>query len=463
MTPPRPPTIMLACAAGVSVALFAAQTALLEIAARLQSPVDLFFDPLRPVTAAVVRSLPYRVIDVVFAPPAWIHVALLLIPLAQTLALVALYRALHGRDATRVERVLLGAVAVAMIAIALGARTVNGFDTYADAGYAKLGLAHAYAPPAAPLKDSFGLANTIWGTPMPPDAQGPGWVALTAATAGRAATIGGAIFTLRIIEVVALLGLIALVVRRNRAAIALPALVALNPALYLTFVVNAHPDLLAVTLVIGAAAVAAAFPILAVVLIACAALIKLPLILVAPAVFVPPRASRQPTARTSLRARLAYIVLAALIAVLASLSLGGTAYLARFAAEVHAAFVPTGLTSLIAIAIRCGLVIVAAAALVRVFRSGIVRHSPQWSFIALSPTIAPAAIAWTLPYSACDRTLLAGALIFFPIAAAIFDVSFGQTGLGTIALGAILVYAIIEAIRKRTASAAIAEDQPPAI
>jgi hypothetical protein len=462
MTAARRPAIAVALAI-VCAALLALQRALLETAARLQSPVDLFFDPLRPVTAAVVRSLPYRVIDTVFAPPAWIHVAMIVLAALQTLALYALYRALRDREAGRGEYVALALVAAFMIGVALQAPTVNGFDAYADAGYAKLGLAHAYTPLATPLGNGFGLVNTIWGNPMPPDAQGPGWVALAAATAGRAATVGGAIFTLRVIEVVALLALTALLVRRNRAAIAIPALVALNPALYLTFVVNAHPDLFAVTLAIGAAAAAAAFPILAVVLLACAALIKLPLILLAPAVLVPPRASTPLTARTSAAARLAYIALAALIAVLASLSLGGTPYLARFAAEVRAAFVPAGVTGLIAVAIRCGLVIVAATALVRVFRFGFVRPAAQWSFIVLSPTIAPAAVAWILPYSAQARTLLAASLILFPIATAIFDVSFGQTGLGITAIAAILVYAIIEAIRLRNASAATIEDQRSAV
>ncbi len=463
MTAARRPTIMLAGGAGVSLALFVVQTTMLELAARRQSPVDLFFDPLRPVTAAVVRSLPYRVIDAVFAPPVSFHVAMIVLAALQSLALYALYRSLRDREAGRAEYVALALVAAFMIGVALQAPTVNGFDAYADAGYAKLGLAHAYAPPATPLANGFELANTIWGTPMPPDAQGPGWVALTAATAGRAATIGGAILTMRVIEVVALIALTALLLRRNRAAVALPALVALNPALYLTFAVNAHPDLFAVTLVIGAAAAAASFPILAIVLIVCAALVKLSLILLAPSVFVPPRASQPPTARTSVRARLAYVVLTALIAILASLALGGTAYLARFAAEVRSAFVPAGVTGLIAVAIRCGLMIVAATALVRVFRFGTVQRAARWSFIALSPAIAPATLVWILPYSAQARTLLAGSLILFPIAVAIFDVSFGRTGLGIIALAAMLFYAIIEAIRLRVARAATVEEQSPAL
>ena len=458
MTGARRAAAAIACAAG-SAALLASQRVLLETAARLQSPVDLFFDPKRPVTADVVRSLPYHVVDAVFAPPTWVHAALLVTGLVQTLVLYALYRALRDRDVTLAERIVLGAISVAMLVVALDTRTVNGFDTYAEAGYAKLGLAQAYSPPATPFGNGFAFVSTIWGTPMLPDGQGPGWVALTAATAGRAATLGGAIFTLRVLEVVALLALIVMLARRNTTALAVPALVALNPALYFTYVVNAQPDLFAVTLMIGALAAAASFPILAAVLIACAALVKLPLLLLAPAVFVAPRPPATPTARNSVRARLGYIALAALITAVASFMLGGSEYFARFGAEVRAAFVPADAAGLIPTAIRCGLLVVAAFALVRAFRLATVRNADRWSFIALSPTIAPAALAWMLPYAGLARVMLVNSLIVFPLAAAVLDVSFPHAGFGVLATAAMLAYAVIEAVRlRKTRRPATAEE-----
>jgi hypothetical protein len=448
MNAARRSAVAIACAAG-SLALLALQRALLEIAARLQAPVDLFFDPKRPVTADVVRTLPYHVIDVVFAPPAWAHAALIVVAVLQSLMLYALYRALRDREVARGERIALAVVAVAMLAIALGARTVNGFDVYADVGYAKLGIAHAYAPPATPFGPGFNAINAVWGTPMPPDSQGPLWVALTAATAGRAATLGGAIFALRGLEVIALLALIALLARRG-ASNAVLALVAFNPALYVAYVVNAHGDLFAATLLIGALAAATALPLAAALLVVCATLIKLPLVLLAPVVF-PARGSPNTAGdRGPPGARIGYVAAAIVLAVAGSLWLGGPAYFAQVAADAHAALVPLGRAGAVATAVRYGLLIVAALALANVFTRGVVRRAFAWSFVALSPTIAPAALAWTLPYAALARRILIELLILLPIAAALLDASFGRTGLGVLATAAMLVYALIDRIRRRT-------------
>ena len=432
----RRSAVAIGCAGGCA-ALLALQRVLLENATRLQSPVDLFFDPQRPVTAEVVRNLPYHVVDVVFAPPVWVHVALIATAVLQTLMLYALYRALRDRPAGLGERVALAVVAVAMIAIALDVRTVNGFDVYADVGYAKLGLAHAYAPPATAFAPGFGAINAVWGTPMPPDALGPGWVALCAAVAGPAATLGGAIFALRVLEAVALLALIALLARRG-ASVALLALVALNPALYFAYVVNAHGDLFAATLLIGALA---ALPLLATLLVVCAALLKLPLILLAPLAF---------SARAPLRVRLIYVALAVLLALGASFWLGGRVYLDQVAAELHAAFVPADRAGVVATALRCGLLIVAAFALVNAFMRGVVRRAAAWSFVALTPLIGPASLAWALPYAALARPALIELLILLPLAAALLDASFGRAGLGALATAAMLIYAIIDRIRRPT-------------
>jgi hypothetical protein len=435
----RRSAVAIACAGGCA-ALLALQRVLLETATRLQSPVDLFFDPQRPVTADVVRNLPYHVVDVVFAPPAWAHVALIATAVLQTLMLYALYRALRDRRAGLGERIALAVVAVAMIAIALDVRTVNGFDVYADVGYAKLGLAHAYAPPATAFAPGFGAINAVWGTPMPPDALGPGWVALCAVVAGRAATLGGAIFALRALEVVALLALIVLLARRG-ASVAVLALVAFNPALYFAYVVNAHGDLFAATLLVAAIAAAAALPLVATLLVVGAALLKLPLILLAPLVF---------SARAPLRVRLVCVALAVLLALGASFWLGGRAYLDQIAAELHAAFVPADRAGIVATALRCGLLIVAAFALVNAFVRGVVRRPAAWSFVALTPLIAPASLAWALPYAALARPALIELLILLPLAAALLDASFGRAGLGALATAAMLIYAIIDTIRRRT-------------
>ena len=352
--------------------------------------------------------------------------------------LFALYRALRERRTAAPERIVLGLVVAAMIAIALGARAVSGFDSYAEAGYAKLGLAQAYAPPSAPFGTGFSLVSTIWGVPMPAATHGPGWIALISATAGHAATAGGAIFTLRVIEAVALLALIALLARRNTST---AALVAFNPALYVAFVSNAQPDLFAATLLIGALAAGAALPLLAAALVACAGLIKLPMLLLAPVVFARPRGA--------LRARILWTAVAMLLGVLVSLWLGGPAYFARIGDEVRAVFVPADRAAAVALAVRCALLIVAGVALVTALLRGVVRRAAAWSFVALAPVIAPAALAWTLPFAALARPSLTELLIVLPLAAALLDTSFPHAGLGVLAAAAMLVYAIVDAVRRR--------------
>lgn len=432
----------IACALGCALSLYA-QRALFEVATRLQSPVDLFFDPKRPVSAEVVRSLPYKVVDVVFAPPGRVHVALLLVGVLQTLLLLGLYRALRGRAVPNGERIVLALIAAVMFAIALGAGAVGGFDDYAQAGYARLGLPHAYAPPATPLPEAFSLATTIWGVPMPPSSDGPGWNALIAAVAGHAASIGGAIFALRVLEALALAALIALIARRGLGAGAV-AMVALNPALYFTYVVNAHPDLFAATLLVGALAAAAALPLVAAALIALAALVKLPMILLAPAVFAAKSAPDDTRG-----ARLGYVALAAAVALIASYLLGGAAFFHAFGSELRTAFVPVDRAAAVTLAVRCALLLVAAFASAIAFVRGTVRPAGAWSFVALSPSVVPAALAWALPYAARARTALVPLLILLPLAGALLDVSFPHAGLGLLTMAVILVCAVVENVRAR--------------
>lgn len=425
--------------ATVGAALLAAQRTLLVMAARLESPVDLMFDPHRPVTANVVRHLPYHVVDQVFGPPVWIHVALVLIGVLETVVLYAMYRALRVRYVGQIERFALCIVAALMVAIALDVPVVNGFDAYADAGYAKLGLAHAYAPPAKPFGGDFAIVNAVWGTPMRPDTAGPGWVALTSAVTGRIATLGGAVFSLRCIEVVALLGLIGLVARRG-ANTGVLALVALNPAIYFAFIVNAHSDLFGATLLVGALVAVAAVPLGAAALIACAGLVKLPFLLLAPAVFAD---------RGSVAARIGWVVFAAALACGISFLLGGRPYFVLLEREVHGIFAPGDRASQIALVLRCALLAVAAFALVSAFVRGIVWRGSTWSFVAIVPMLNPAALGWPLLYAALARPVLAEFLMLLPLAAALLDASFPRAGLGALAVVAAIVYAIADIIRRR--------------
>jgi hypothetical protein len=433
-------------AALAMVVLFAVQRAVLEAAARLESPVDLFFDPQRPVTAALARSLPYHVVDPVFGPPASLHVAMIAIAVLQTLLLIVLYRALRDREVGAGERAMLGVVSVAMAIVALGTRAIEGFDAYAMAGYAKLGPAHAYAPPAAPFAHAFAAVSAIWGVPMRPAADGPGAIGLLALLLGHAPTLGGAILALRWLSVVALAAIVAILALRG-AAPAVLALVALNPALAFVYVVDAH-DAVGPALALGALATVPAWPLAAALLVACAAVVHPPLAATALAVFAGGNARRS----------IAYLALVVVLAFAGVALLGGTVYLAELGAQLRdALFVaPLALGSLL----RHALLVVAAIALIVVFVRRVVWPGASWSLLALDGMVAPSSLLWPLPYAALARTASVELLVLLPLASALLDPAFTHFGLGQLAMAAMLVAALIDVARRRFIALEVAGRRP---
>ncbi len=423
-------------AAFATVALFAVQRAVLEAAARLESPVDLFFDPQRPVTAALVRSLPYHVVDPVFAPPASLHAATIAIAVVQTLVLIVLYRALRDREVGTAERAALAVASLAMAVVALGARAIEGFDAYALAGYAKLGPAHAYAPPAAPFTGAFAAVSAIWGVPMRPAVDGPGAIALLAPLIGHAQTLGAAIFTLRWWGVIALAAIVAILALRG-AAPALLALVALNPALALVYVVDAH-DAVGPALALGALATAPAWPLAAALLVACAAVLHPPLAATALAVFA---------VAGNARRAIAYLALTVILAFAGIALLGGPVYLAGLGAQVRDALfaAPLAPGSLL----RHAMLVVAAVALIVVFVRRVVWSRATWSLLALDGLVAPSSLLWPLPYAALARGASVELLVLLPLASALLDPAFTHVGLGQVAMAAMLVAAMVDFVRRR--------------
>jgi hypothetical protein len=63
-------------------------------------------------------------------------------------------------------RIVLAVAALVMIGDGLSVRALSSMDTYAYAGYAKLGLAHAYEPTGVPFAGSFAPIGHLWGRPI---------------------------------------------------------------------------------------------------------------------------------------------------------------------------------------------------------------------------------------------------------------------------------------------------------
>jgi len=447
--PPRRATSLAVIGLGfASAALFALQQHLVDSAAGLQRGADTVARAGTLFDSAFSRALPFPVVDVVLAPPTSIHLALLGIAVFQTAVLFLLYRVLRGRVVSVAERAGLVLAAGAMLLIALDARTLLGLDAYAYAGYAKLGGIHAaYAPPATPFRGPFAAVNALWGTPMTRSYYGPFWIVLDRLVAGPAATLGGAIVALRLLEAAAFVAIVAALAAR-RAGTAAIALFALNPAVYAMYVANAHNDLIGVAFVMIALALAARVPLAAAVCVALAGCIKLPLAATALVVFA---------GRGDARTRMMWVAAAAALTVAGSLLLGGGAYVDALLFRLHEGNAHHSLNALTATAIKAGLVIVAALALLAAFVRARVWRAASWSFIVLSSLVYPWYLAWSLPYAALERGALAGYLVLLPLAAAALEPAFPHLGLGQLAMLVMLVAAAVEIARKR--SRAIDGDQ----
>jgi hypothetical protein len=428
-------TTGLAILAAVSLAL---QLHLMDVAAHAQHLEAVVHD--KTVGSAFLAALPYAVVDPQFGPPRSVHLAIVALGAVQTAIVYALYRALRDRAVPVFERAALAVVAAVMVAIALAAPALAGFDAYAYAGYAKLPhLADAYSPPATRLPGSFGIVNDVWGTPLVPSYYGPLWVALSRVVAGDAHSLGSAIFTFRLVEVGAL-AWIALVLAAWRRDALFVALFALNPAVYALYVANAHNDLLAVALIVSAVALSHRFPVAAAIAVAAAALVKVPFIAAALYVFA---------GRDSLRTRLAWVAFALFLAAGASWLFGGHAYAADLIARLHETNTGGRFYQLTARAVKIGLLVVAGTALVAAFVRGVAWQTAGWSFITLGSLTYPWYLIWALPYAALDRGALVAFLVLLPLVAAAMEPAFPHLGLGQLVMLIMLLAAGFEMLRRR--------------
>ena len=192
-------------------------------------------------------------------------VALLTIAIAasQSYALLVLYRAKQS-----VLPMALGLLLMLCASVAAPALT-NG-DAYAYVGNALLG-----APPSVPFPGEFSVINKLWHLPMTPMTYGPLWPVVASLVSGAVPTLFGKLIAFRLYGAALLLCLLSIL-----RSMGLPAriigIVALNPAIHLEFVANAHNDLTAIVIVSLAAVLAGSAPFAAGALVATAGLVKLP-------------------------------------------------------------------------------------------------------------------------------------------------------------------------------------------
>jgi hypothetical protein len=183
------------------------------------------------------------------------------IAVLQTLGLAALYVSLRSGDERRRDVAIVAGGAVVMFACGLCYLNTRG-DVLAYVGSGL--LVHPYAPEHVRFSGEFAVINHAWRYPLLPSPYGPLWEALAHLVVVPFHTLRGAILAFQLLEVFALLAMIAML-RRRGVRLATIAVLALNPFIVQAYVAEGHNDLIATALVFAACFLSAPASVVAVV------------------------------------------------------------------------------------------------------------------------------------------------------------------------------------------------------
>lgn len=344
--------------------------------------------------------------------PDWVGISIASLALVQAALLALLYRAMRGRSVSRGSGVTIGAAALVMLISSLVCPAMANDDAYLYAGFAHLGGA-AYHPPAVRFAGELGLVNDMWATPIMPCAYGPLWLWLSVGIAKIFPHLGALLFAFRMLGAALVLVCVWLLMRLRQEP-AIVALFALNPVVMNQFVVDAHNDIVGLTLLLGAMVLAAKRPWAAVVLVGLAGAAKLPFALAGAVAFhVLPRLSLR------VICALAGVGIAVAITMLGS---HGEYFAAAASAGSHQNWTDPGIRAGHAAAIVAALVAVGAAVIARRFAPG-----AAWTMVSFGAMVLPWYTAWSIPYALAEGSFAAVFLIALPVAAFYFTTAYAMT------------------------------------
>jgi hypothetical protein len=330
-----------------------------------------------------------------------LEVALMLLTgLVQSCALLGLYR-------TNAARALVIAGSAIMLFCSVATPVLTNHDLYAYVGNALLGR-QAYTPPATPFAGDLSAINHWWGVPVPPATYGPLWIAIAGIVTAPFASLFAKMMALRCFGALLLGGLVVLL-RAYGAPARMLAIVALNPALYFQFVLNAHNDLLPADIAVLAAIVAASRPMLAAILISTAGLVKAPFALLGLPVLA---RVRSPGMRS------AAIVLSIVATITLSWLAGGFPYLNALALHAGSSHLESVLHVIAAVA-ALGVTVAAIAGLRRL-------RSAVWLLPMIGAYTASWYTMWSLPYAIGARRVLAYFLMWLPFVTVLAEPSLAR-------------------------------------
>lgn len=331
---------------------------------------------------------------------------LVVVAVAQTLALLVLYRASNLQP--RLEAGWTVAPLAIIIVISLlspNTQTGQG-DAYAYVGWAKLPtFAAAYNPPEYTFAGpGFAIINKHWGKRIIPCNYGPLWLWFMRLTIGHAATMPQAFLIMRGFNIAFLLAMFLAMWRLGLPARAL-ALAILNPMLWYYYVVEAHIDVGGILLIVIGMVLAQKRPWLGAVVAGTAGLIKITFTAIAGAAI----AGRNP------RSSFARLGIVLIITLMGSLLMGGDNYVRALLDIGHAQVFATKLMGYdIGLALHAAVILVAVVALFAA-QSGTFFVPATYSFSGVAPIIAPWYVGWCIPYALRLRKFYPWFLITLPV------------------------------------------------
>lgn len=382
-----------------------AQLAVIVVAAWRQQPFPAWFGslPLIPIDQRPPLNA---------HTPDWVGISIAALALVHAALLGLLFRALRGRSVSRRSGAVLGVAAFVMLLASIACPAMANNDAYLYAGFAHLGGA-AYHPPAVRFPGELGLVNDMWSTPIMPCAYGPLWLWLSVGIAKVFPHLGALLFAFRVLGAALVLACVWLLMRLRQEP-AIIALFALNPVVLNQFVVDAHNDVVGLTLLLGAMVLAAKRPWVAVVLVGLAGAAKLPFALAGAVVFhvVP---------RLSLRMACAFVGIGIAL-VLTMLGSHGEYFAAAASAGSHQNWTDPGIRAGHAVAVAAALLAIGAAVLARRFAPG-----AAWTMVSFGAMVLPWYTAWSIPYALAEGSFAAVFLVSLPVAAFYFTTAYAMT------------------------------------
>jgi hypothetical protein len=404
LEPARTWQISLACA--VLVATFLAELVVVRVAAETQQPMPAWF-----------ARLPLLIIDETPPlnghTPAWVGNDFALLVIGQSVVLYVLYRCLRNRTLALGSSAVIATSCGIMLAAALLTKaTIAGQDLYLYVGYGHLGLG-AYRPPHVPFDSDFAAINQLWGTPVLPAVYGPLWLFLASLVSTITHTLVAQLAAFRFLGALSLLVCVRLlwVIRTPPAAIAL---FALNPALIMQYVVDAHNDAIPLVFALCAIAIARRNPWLALICAVAAGAMKLPFVLASALAFSQLEARKK-------RVGFALATIVVSVGITAVLSDG-----AYFSALQY----PLRYQALPLLSDRLAHLLAIVGALVA---TGLAIWVPRfiptgaWAFLGLGINVLPQYVAWGVPYAVLEETFLPIYLFTLPVLAFDLSTTFGIT------------------------------------